>query len=51
MVLDDLPPFIRSYAFASQVHAAMADTDLSVEEVQSTLDGSRYSRVLTVCHQ
>jgi uncharacterized protein involved in exopolysaccharide biosynthesis len=48
MVLDDLPPFIRSYAFARQVHAAMPDTDLSIEEVQSTLDGSRYSRVLTV---
>jgi capsular polysaccharide biosynthesis protein len=48
MVLDDLPPFIRSYAFASQVQAAMSDTDLSIDEVQSTLDGSRYSRVLTV---
>ena len=23
MVLDDLPPFIRSHAFASDVHAAM----------------------------
>lgn len=48
MVLDDLPPFIRSYAFARQVHAAMPDTDLSIGQVQSTLDGSRYSRVLTV---
>lgn len=48
MVLDDLPPFIRSYAFASQVQAAMANADLSIEQVQSTLDGSRYSRVLTV---
>lgn len=48
MVLDDLPPFLRSYAFASQVHAAMPDTDLSVEDVQATLDGSRYSRVVTV---
>ncbi len=48
MVLDDLPPFVRSYAFASQVQAAMPGTDLSIEDVQSTLDGSRYSRVLTV---
>ena len=48
MVLDDLPPFVRSYAFASQVQGAMPGTDLSIEDVQSTLDGSRYSRVLTV---
>lgn len=48
MVLDDLPPFIRSYAFASQVQAAMANAGLTIEQVQSTLDGSRYSRVLTV---
>ena len=48
MVLDDLPPFVRSYAFASQVQAAMPGSDLSIEDVQSTLDGSRYSRVLTV---
>lgn len=48
MVLDDLSPFIRSHAFASDVHAAMAGTDLTIDEVKSTLDGSRYSRVLTV---
>ncbi len=48
MVLDDLPPFLRSYAFASQVHAAIPDTELSIGDVQSTLDGSRYSRVVTV---
>ncbi len=48
MVLDDLPPFIRSYAFASDVHGAMGDTSLTVDQVQSTLDGSRYSRVVTV---
>jgi capsular polysaccharide biosynthesis protein len=48
MVLDDLPPFIRSHAFASDVHSAMGDTTLTVDQIQSTLDGSRYSRVLTV---
>lgn len=48
MVLDDLPPFLRSYAFATQVQAAMPDTNLSIEQVRSTLDGSRYSRVVTV---
>ncbi len=48
MVLDDLPPFIRSHAFASDVHAALNGTSLTVEQVQSTLDASRYSRVLTV---
>lgn len=48
MVLDDLPPFVRSYAFASQVQAAMPSSKLSIEQVQSALDGSRYSRVLTV---
>jgi capsular polysaccharide biosynthesis protein len=48
MVLDDLPPFVGSHAFAGQVHAAMRDTDLTIEQVQSTLDGSRYSRILTV---
>lgn len=48
MVLDDLPPFLRSYAFASQVHAELPGSGLSIEQVQSTLDGSRYSRVVTV---
>lgn len=48
MVLDDLPPFIRSHAFASDVHAALQDTSLTVDEIKSTLDASRYSRVLTV---
>ena len=48
MVLDDLPPFLRSHAFASQVQAAMPGSELSIDQVQSTLDGSRYSRVLTV---
>ena len=48
MVLDDLPPFLRSYAFASQVRDAMPDTELNVDQIQSTLDGSRFSRVVTV---
>ncbi|MEZ4505950.1 MAG: hypothetical protein R2848_08895 [Thermomicrobiales bacterium] len=48
MVLDDLPPFIRSHAFADDVHAAMGETALTVDEIQAALDGSRYSRVLTV---
>lgn len=48
MVLDDLPPFLRSYAFASQVYSALPNANLTIEQVQSTLDGSRYSRVLTV---
>lgn len=48
MVLDDLPPFVRSYAFAEQVAGAMPESDLTIDQVQSTLDGSRYSRVLTV---
>lgn len=48
MVLDDLPPFIRSYAFASDVHAAMENPSLSIDQVKDALDGSRYSRVLTV---
>jgi len=48
MVLDDLPPFIGSHAFATDVLAAIGDTDLTVEQIQSTLDASRYSRVLTI---
>ena len=48
MVLDDLPPFIRSHAFASDVHAAIDGATLTVDQVQSTLDASRYSRVLTI---
>jgi capsular polysaccharide biosynthesis protein len=48
MVLDDLPPFIRSYAFASDVHAALESDELTVDQVKSALDASRYSRVLTV---
>jgi capsular polysaccharide biosynthesis protein len=48
MVLDDLPSLIGSRAFAEGVHAAMAGTSLAVEDVQASLSGSRYSRVLTV---
>lgn len=48
MVLDDIPPFLRSYAFAEQVREAMPGTQLSIEQVRATLDGSRYSRVVTV---
>jgi capsular polysaccharide biosynthesis protein len=48
MVLDDLPPFIRSHAFASDVQAALGNTTLTVDQIQSTLDASRYSRVLTI---
>ncbi len=48
MVLDDLPPFIRSHAFASDVQGAMGETPLTVDQIESTLDGSRYSRVVTV---
>jgi len=43
-----LPPFIRSHAFASDVHAAVDGATLTVDQVQSTLDASRYSRVLTI---
>jgi capsular polysaccharide biosynthesis protein len=48
MVLDDLPPLVASRAFAEGVHAAMPATSLSVDDVQSSLDSSRYSRILTV---
>lgn len=48
MVLDDLPPFIESMAFAEGVHAAMPGTTLTVDEVHAALWGERYSRVLTV---
>jgi capsular polysaccharide biosynthesis protein len=48
MMLDDLPSLIRSWVFAEGVHAGMQGTDATVAEVQGSLDGSRYSRVLTV---
>jgi capsular polysaccharide biosynthesis protein len=48
MVMDDVPALVTSRVFAEGVHAAMPGTSLSVEEVQSALSASRYSRVLTV---
>src|SRR5215216_2592434 len=48
MVMDDVPALATSRAFAEGVHAAMPGTSLSVEEVQSALSASRYSRVATV---
>jgi capsular polysaccharide biosynthesis protein len=48
MVMDDVPALVTSRAFAEGVHSAMAGTSLSVEEVQSALSASRYSRVVTV---
>src|SRR5262245_1494871 len=48
MVLDDLPPLVRSRAFAEGVRSEMVGTTLTVEDVQASLSGSRYSRVLTV---
>jgi uncharacterized protein involved in exopolysaccharide biosynthesis len=48
MMLDDLPSLIRSWVFAEGVHNGMQGTDATVAEVQGSLDGSRYSRVLTV---
>jgi capsular polysaccharide biosynthesis protein len=48
MVMDDVPALVDSRAFAEGVHAAMPGTVLSVEDVQSSLGASRYSRVLTV---
>jgi capsular polysaccharide biosynthesis protein len=48
MVLDDLPSLVGSRAFAEGVRVAMRATDLTVEDVQASLSGSRFSRVLTV---
>jgi len=48
MVLDDLPPLVRSWAFAEGVLAELGDRDLTVDDVRRTLAGERYSRVLTV---
>jgi capsular polysaccharide biosynthesis protein len=47
MVLDDLGPFVESWAFAGAVTAEMGD-DGSVDDVYGMIDGSRYSRVATV---
>ncbi|CAN5596247.1 hypothetical protein BH23CHL5_BH23CHL5_10560 [soil metagenome] len=48
MVLDDLPLFVNSRAFAEGVHVVLQRADLDIESVQSSLDGRRYSRVLTI---
>ena len=54
MVLDDLPSLISSRVFAEAVAQDIAsrggETDLAndVEGVQAALEGSRYSRILTV---
>lgn len=51
MVLDDLLPLVESPAFAELVHRSLtspAGDDISVEDVQDALSGSRYSRILSV---
>ena len=47
MVLDDLGPFVESWAFAEIVAGAM-EGDAATEEVYGMLEGSRYSRIATV---
>ncbi len=47
MVLDDLGPFVESWAFAEAVAARMGD-DIAIEDIDGMLDGSRYSRIATV---
>ncbi len=48
MMMDDLPTLIRSQVFAAGVREAMPQSELTVSDVQQALDGSRYSRVVTV---
>jgi capsular polysaccharide biosynthesis protein len=48
MVMDDAPALVGSRAFAEGVRVAMRATDLTIEEIQSSLRGIRYSRVLTI---
>jgi capsular polysaccharide biosynthesis protein len=48
MMLDDLPTLVRSRVFAEGVLQAIPDSGLTVDEVQAALDGSRYSRIVTV---
>ena len=50
MILDDVPAFVSSTAFAELVHGALPgdlQQSLSVDDVKNSLSGSRYSRVLT----
>lgn len=51
MILDDLPSLVRSEVFAERVQEGLVDSDLTVDDVQSSLDASRYSRILTVLIQ
>lgn len=51
MVLDDLLPLVGSPVFAELVHRSLtlpAGEEMSVGDVQETLSGSRYSRILSV---
>lgn len=51
MVLDDLLPLVESPAFAELVHRSLtlpAGEEMAVRDVQETLAGSRYSRILSV---
>jgi capsular polysaccharide biosynthesis protein len=51
MVLDDAPVFVGSHAFAELVAnqlAAAGGAELPVSDVQDSLSGERYSRVLTI---
>lgn len=45
MVLDDLPPFIGSFAFAELVAEQAGEP---VEDLYGSISGSRYSRIATV---
>jgi capsular polysaccharide biosynthesis protein len=48
MVMDDLPPFIRSYAFAEGIRGSVNAPGLTVDDVRDSLDAERYSRILTI---
>jgi capsular polysaccharide biosynthesis protein len=50
MVLDDLPTLVSSRVFAEAVATDLAgkQSPLGVDDVDGAIDGSRYSRVLTV---
>lgn len=52
MVLDDLPELIGSTAFALAVDERLAEThpelNLDPDDIQASLTGTRYSRILTV---
>jgi capsular polysaccharide biosynthesis protein len=48
MVMDDAPALVGSRVFAEGVRVAMRATGLTIEEIQSSLQGVRYNRVLTI---